>query len=459
MDKPFQRSIILFRRDLRVEDNTALNEAARLSQEIVPLFIFDPRQLEDNAYRGDNALQFMVESLKELSMSIEKKGGRLNLAYGEPQEVLVKCCYELKASAVFLNEDYTPFSKARDEALKTVCIKSGVDLKSFEDLLLCSPRKIFNTSGKPYTVYSAFARRCAHQSIAKPKSEPVKFCSEVFSDHLEDLLGRYPGTINLQLAQSGGRKAALKILSELSQLADYEQARNFPAKRGTSNLSAHNKFGTISIREFYHAVKDQFGAAHTLIKELLWRDFFYHVAGHFPYVFGQEFQARFRKLRWKRSEKHFSAWAAGLTGFPIIDAGMRELNSTGYMHNRVRMIVASFLVKDLHLDWRLGERYFAQKLVDYDPAVNNGNWQWAASTGCDAQPFFRIFNPWLQQKKFDPDCEYIKHWIPELREVPVKSIHNLAQDTYLVRSYPAPLVVHELEKIEAIDMFEYVKEG
>lgn len=222
-------------------------------------------------------------------------------------------------------------------------------------------------------------------------------------------------------------------------------------------LSAHNKFGTCSIREVYYAIADTFSKEHTLIRELYWRDFFTHVAWNFPYVFGESFHKKFDKLKWSTNAKAFKAWCDGKTGFPVVDAAMRQLNSTGYMHNRARLIVSSFLTKDLHIDWRLGEKYFAQKLVDYDPAVNNGNWQWSASTGCDAQPYFRIFNPWLQQKKFDPICAYIKEWVPELKSVDTKIIHNWFDQAKQINGYPLPIVDHSVEAKIALSYYKKIK--
>lgn len=256
----------------------------------------------------------------------------------------------------------------------------------------------------------------------------------------------------------GGRIEALKILKNVKVFKNYDGGRDLPAKSATSLLSAHHKFGTCSIRETYWAVRDALGPRHTLIKELYWRDFFSHIAYHFPHVFGGAFYPEYDALPWANDKERFQRWCDGLTGFPIVDAGMRELNTTGFMHNRVRMITASFLVKDLHIDWRWGERYFAQHLVDYDPCVNNGNWQWVASTGCDHQPYFRVFNPWLQQKKFDPLCLYIKKWVPELKTVDARQLHRwyeVSGDS--ADRYPAPVVDHAAESIKAKEIFKVLR--
>jgi deoxyribodipyrimidine photo-lyase len=249
----------------------------------------------------------------------------------------------------------------------------------------------------------------------------------------------------------------MTILKGIAVLKDYQVKRDIPSLDATSHLSSHHKFGTVSIREVYHAAVKHLGRDHTLVQELHWRDFFTHIAHHFPYVFGQSFDDRYEQLPWSQDQKRFKAWCDGLTGFPIVDAGMRQLNTTGFMHNRVRMITASFLVKDLHIDWKWGERYFASKLVDYDPAVNNGNWQWAASTGCDHQPYFRIFNPWLQQKRFDPECLYIKKWVEELKDVPVPVIHSWHEEHVWKGAYLKPMVDHSKQAEAAKQMFKMIK--
>jgi len=256
--------------------------------------------------------------------------------------------------------------------------------------------------------------------------------------------------------QKGGRSAGLKILKKIGDFAKYAKERDFPEVEGTTHLSPHLKFTTCSPREIYHAMKEEFGAGSELIRSLYWRDFFTSIAFHFPAVFQGAFRLKFKGIRWSGSKRAFQKWCEGKTGFPIVDAGMREMNETGFMHNRVRMIVASFLVKDLRIDWRWGEKYFAQTLIDYDPAVNNGNWQWVASTGCDAQPYFRIFNPWAQGIKYDPDCVYIKHWVPELSNLSPKVIHAwyLEKNRDLCKAYPEPIVDHTEEAKTTLNMYK-----
>jgi deoxyribodipyrimidine photo-lyase len=248
---------------------------------------------------------------------------------------------------------------------------------------------------------------------------------------------------------------ALKILKKLSSFSQYQKLRDFPAEEFSTSLSPYMKFTVCSPREVYYAICDRLSSRHELIRALYWRDFFTCIAFFFPHVFKSSFNPKFDKLKWSNNKKAFERWCEGTTGFPIVDAGMRELNTTGYMHNRVRMITASFLIKDLHIDWRWGEKYFAQNLIDYDPAVNNGNWQWVASTGCDAQPYFRIFNPWSQQKKFDADCLYIKRWVPELEKVPIKNIHGWYDEKLRTGStnYPEPMIDHSEEAPIALNAY------
>jgi deoxyribodipyrimidine photo-lyase len=309
-------------------------------------------------------------------------------------------------------------------------------------------------------MFTPFFRKASQLLVKKPEKNPHKnyYYGKAVGDRralLQELLSQYS---NPSIFSHGGRSNGIKILRGISSFRFYANLRNYPAKEATTILSPHHKFGTISIRESYHAVADALGTRHPLINELYWRDFFTHVSHNFPRVFGESFNRRYADLEWHGGKAHFEAWKNGKTGFPIVDAGMRQLNQTGFMHNRVRMIVASFLTKDLHVDWRDGERYFAQKLIDYDPCVNNGNWQWSASTGCDAQPYFRIFNPWLQQKRFDPQCEYIKKWVPELSMFSAKEIHALGtQGVPRPEGYPAPIVSHSHESSIAKAMFRKMK--
>ncbi len=443
MMKKYNISLHIFRRDLRLEDNTALIRACELSNQVIPCFILDDRQLGNNPYRGDNAVQFMAESLRDLNRELNKKGSRLYLFKGIAEDVVETLIKEEHINAVFFNRDYTPFSVMRDANIKNICNRYHVDCNIYADALLNEPEMVTKQDGKPYSIYSQYLKKAKMYPVESPLKNRYNNYSikSISCEQPADILDTLYLNKNPHILLQGGRKEALKLLTHIAHLHNYSETRNYPSKEGTSLLSAHNKFGTVSIREVYYAAKQYLTLPDTFIGELYWRDFFTYIAYHFPHVFKGAFHKKYNSIKWLDDNKRFEQWTHGCTGFPIVDAGMRQLNTTGFMHNRVRMIVASFLVKDLHINWQWGERYFANQLIDYDPSVNNGNWQWAASTGCDAQPFFRIFNPWLQQKKYDPECEYIKRWIPELRSFPAKVIHNW-YDAFVHSEYPKPIVDH-----------------
>ena len=447
MKKIYPLALHIFRRDLRLYDNTALIEALQSSERVIPCFIFDKRQIEENAYKSDNSIQFMAHSLHELDLALKKKNSKLYLFYGIAENRVAQLLTQLTIKAVFINRDYTPFSQKRDEAIEKICQNLNVDFHTYADALLHEPEELIRSNRQPYALFTPFFRKASELYVQAPQNNLYEnYYQHAIPLENKEILPKLLQENNQTIFLKGGRTEALALLNKIKNLGDYEIQRNVPALNGTTQLSAHNKLGTLSIRELYFAIEKSFGKKHTLITELYWRDFFTHIAFHYPHVFGKSFKNKYSTIIWSQNEKHFDAWCKGQTGFPIVDAGMRELNTTGYMHNRVRMIVASFLTKDLHIDWRLGEKYFAQKLIDYDPAVNNGNWQWVASTGCDAQPYFRIFNPWLQQKKFDPDCLYIKRWIPELTAISPKDIHKLSEMKLRVTThYPRPIINHAIE--------------
>lgn len=446
--KKYLKSVFIFRRDLRVDDNIGLAGAFYESNIVIPCFIFDEAQVTSkNRFKSESAIQFMLDSLCDLSDQFLKRGRRLYIFYGKPEIIIKTLIKQEKVGAVFVNKDYTPFSKIRDAKIAQVCKTTGVDFNQYSDLLLTEPELVVKNDKKPYTIFTPFYKKASMFKVPGPQKlvatnfHSKKVDGEIKLDQVsKKILKKRNG-----LVFAGGRSEGLKILRQINDFERYDRIKDIPALDATTHLSAHHKFGTVSIRETYHTIAKTLGKHHSLIRQLFWRDFFTHVAFNFPTIFGHSFHQKYDKIKWGNDKRKFNAWCKGLTGFPIIDAGMRQLSETGFMHNRVRMVVASFLVKDLHIDWRLGERYFATKLVDYDPCVNNGNWQWAASTGCDAQPYFRIFNPWLQQKKFDKDCEYIKKWIPELAGLTSKQIHNYFKAKDLVSGYPLPIVRHEVE--------------
>jgi deoxyribodipyrimidine photo-lyase len=456
MSKKFKRSLFLFRRDLRLEDNTGLIFALHSSEVVIPAFIFTPEQIEKNAFRSDHCVKFMTESLKDLQDQLREKGGKLFLFHGAPKEIVQKAIQKLRIEAVMVNRDYTPYSRKRDEQIEKVCQTEGIPFYSFEDALLHPPEKTLKKDGTPYTVFTPYFRNASKQKVLSPTHNCATNYFHGSIPFAEKQL-IYPKS-DVQNGLVGGRSEALKILKKLSSFKQYEHLRDFPAQGYSTQLSPYLKFTVCSPREVYAAICHKLNIHHGLIRALYWRDFFTSITWFFPHVFTGAFHSKFDKLNWSYDKRAYQKWCEGSTGFPIVDAGMREMNETGFMHNRVRMITASFLIKDLHIDWRWGEQYFAQTLIDYDPAVNNGNWQWVASTGCDSQPYFRIFNPWNQQKKFDPECIYIKRWVPELGNFSSKVIHTWfeeeSQNGYT--KYPAPMVDHKEEAIRTLHTYKSI---
>lgn len=442
-----KKGAFVFRRDLRIEDNLALNKALSECDEVFAAFVFDKRQVGDkNTYRSSNALQFMCESLDSLSSQIKSSGGRLHILHGIAEEAIPSFAKAIGASCVYSNRDYTPFSISRDEKTAEACKNEGIEFIQTDDALLHPPENVRKPDGMPYTVFTPFYNNASKTQPPRPSSlASGKFSSAKAGAFPEAKISDFAPKPNPKIFVHGGREEGERLLLAALSLNDYDNSRNIPALAGTTGLSAHLKFGTISIREAYWRIRDRFGASHTLITELYWRDFFTQIVAHFPRVIGGSFRRQYDSIKWENGKKQFAAWCEGRTGFPIVDAGMRQLNATGWMHGRVRMIVSSFLAKDLHIDWRWGEKYFAQQLVDYDPALNNGNWQWSASTGCDSQPYFRVFSPWRQQEKFDPDFAYVKKWVPELSHLSIDELASLEKAPIKGVDYPAQIVQHSAE--------------
>jgi len=446
-DRKFSLSAHIFTRDLRTDDNPALLSALESSGCVITCFAEERNLSAAHSPGCGNRLAFLSESLDCLSSEIAKKGGVLGF-YPEGAVNLAEELCRSGVEAVFMTHDYTPYAGRREALVEKACNNAGCSFFAVPGSLLNEPEEVKKKDGGNYTVFTPFFRKASLIPVYEPREcTYLNFSREDFpgkTDSAVKTVKRDPGE-NKAIFR-GGRNSGLELLENTGRLVNYEKERNYPAVRGTSMLSAHLRFGTVSIREAFHAVAEKLGPGHGLIRQLYWRDFFTHVAFFHPYVFKGPFHRRFESLTWSNNGEIFERWCSGGTGFPIVDAGMREMNETGYMHNRVRMVAASFLVKDLHIDWRRGERYFATKLTDYDPSVNNGNWQWAASTGCDAQPYFRIFNPWLQQKKFDPECLYIRRWIPELSEAQPEEIHNLyRREDDPPGGYPKPVTDHKAE--------------
>jgi len=467
--------IVLFRNDFRVADNGALSAACDSGAEVVPLFVLD----EANAARPAGAARrwWMHHSLSALSDKLAERGGRLNLRHGATDTVLAELLEETGAGAVFWNRRYDPSELALDEWLRTDLEKHGIVVKSFEGTLLHEPWRLLTQSGGPYKVYTPFWRALSDEmDRTHPVDPPDKirgWRGELVSDHLYDL-GLLP---SLNWAEgfaerwSPGEDGARERLHDFLRhdLATYEKERDLPGAQSTSRLSPHLAHGEITPRLILAALKERRGAhgsAEKFRKELAWREFSYHLLFHSPDLHRRNFRKEFDGLPWRDDERGLSAWQRGRTGYPIVDAGMRELWTTGWMHNRVRMIVASFLVKHLLVDWRHGERWFWDTLVDADCANNPASWQWVAGSGADAAPYFRIFNPTLQGEKFDPDGDYVRRHVPELAGLPNQYIHKpweappgvLEESAVrLGRSYPLPIVNHQNARERALLVYETLK--
>ena len=448
-----EKTVFIFRRDLRLEDNTGLISACKSSSQVIPCYIFEPNIMKNKYNKKNFRLRFLFDSIEDLQSQIQGVNANLHIFFNHPTKILSKLKKEYDIKSVFVNRDYSVYSKKRDEEIKRFCKKNEIVFRSLEDQTLVNFEEIQTLQGTPYLIFSQFLKKAKMSTIRRPQKFAYKnLMGKKIADEIsiKEIIQKFPVKDCLI---NGGTSEAKKILLELSKFKNYQEERNFPHKDATTHLSPHNKFGTCSIRRVYHEIVKQLGKNHTLIDELFWRDFFTSIMFHYPYSYSSAFRKKYSKFPWSKNKKFFEKWRDGLTGFPIVDAGMRELNSTGYMHNRVRMIVASFLTKDMHIDWKWGERYFAEKLIDYDPCVNVGNWQWAASTGCDSQPWFRIFNPWLQQKKFDKDCIYIRKWIKELSECTNNQIHNWFKMKKSNCEYPLPILDHQVESLLTKELF------
>ena len=464
-------SIFIFRRDLRLNDNTGLIHALAESKYVIPLFIFTPTQVSnENKYKSSNAIQFMIESLYDLNHQIRKINHSCKLwtAYGDELVIIKKILNKLKVDnvgAIYLNEDYSPYSIKRDDGIKKFCIDNNIDCNSYTDVLLTDNHDIHANNGNRYHNFTLFYKKALTFKIRKPNLKisnnfkPLipEFKSWKISVIDKFLLKKQFYQNNGYLAVRGGRTNAQEILRGIRYLKNYKINRNYPAFT-TTMLSAHNKFGTVSIREVYHAfLKEKTGE---LVKNLYWRDFYYYISIYFKKMYKHEHLlksiSKKKIINWGNNKIFFTLWKQGKTGFPLVDAAMNEINTTGFMHNRSRLVVSHFLIKDLLIDWKYGERYFSKKLVDIDRAQNTGNWNWSASYGLDGTPFLRIFNPWSQSKKYDPDCIYIKKWLPQLKDIEPKHIHHWYKyyKSYSDTKYPKPIIDHSVQRKKFIYFYK-----
>uniref|UniRef100_A0A6C0JGU4 Photolyase/cryptochrome alpha/beta domain-containing protein n=1 Tax=viral metagenome TaxID=1070528 RepID=A0A6C0JGU4_9ZZZZ len=466
--------LFVFHRDFRIVDNVGLIEASKLCENLYTCFIFTPDQVSKaNDYRSHNAIQFMIESLEDLEDDIHVKGGKLLIFYGKQSTILKELVSDLNIDGVYFNKDYTPYAIKRDTETLELCKKLEIDCQMYSDYYLYEPGtiQVGKVNGKEdgvaeqvhaYKKYTPFYDKVHSIAVKTPSLQRV--------NNLDKTTKSIKNKINLQYAYEqftkqndeklviGGRVEGIKRLKmAISKQKHYDHDRDY-FTYNTTFLSAYIKFGCVSIREVYNVVKREFGASHGIIRELIWREFFAHVLYAYPEVVGQSYQPRYRGIHWHNSQSQFEKWACGRTGFPIVDASMRQMNTTGYMHNRGRMTVSSFLVKVLLIDWRKGEKYFAQLLTDYDIASNNGGWQGSSSTGVDMKPYFRDMNPWIQSNKFDKDAEFIKKWIPELEGVDAKDIHKWSimcnDPKYKNIDYPKPMVDYDEQKKKMLEMYK-----
>jgi deoxyribodipyrimidine photo-lyase len=458
-------NVFIFRRDFRLEDNSAFIQLCNSSAyPILPIFIFSPKQItpKNNPFFGNASVEFMIETLEELK---HNTNNALQYFYGNDNEVLDNIQKHVNIKCIGYNEDFTPFAKQRDQSLNLYCKKKNIDVvtSKHNDYVLYN-FDILTSSKKVYEVFTPFYRKCLTKLSDIPKPKHLRTNPNFFKAQFHASVTnpeKYVISSTPQRYLHGGRKNALSIIKKIKDgtFMDYDKRRDFPNLDATTKLSPYLKFGAISIREAFEACITKYGKTHGLVRELLWREFYANIVNFMPHVLqGKCLKSKYNSIKWSNDKSKFEAWCQGKTGFPIVDAAMICLSQTGWMHNRNRMIVAMFLTKDLKIDWRWGERYFATKLVDYDPSSNNGGWQWSASCGADAQPYFRIFNPWLQSKKYDPDCKFIKKWIPALKSFDPKVIHCWENEytKYKNIEYPAPIVSHTEESRSAIKMYKNI---
>ncbi|MBV8388671.1 MAG: deoxyribodipyrimidine photo-lyase [Mucilaginibacter sp.] len=432
MDK-YPVNIFWFRRDLRLHDNAGLYHALKGENPVLCLFIFDRAILYKLQDRGDARVTFIHQTIEELDKELKRHGSALLVKYDGAGQAWEDVLKEYAIETVYANHDYEPYAKERDEAIEKKLNKLHIDFKTYKDHVIFEKSEVVKQDGEPYTVYTPYKNKW-YQKLNDfyVKSYPT----ENYLNNLYKHSGFAIPSLKLMGFEKSDRDFPDKEYENI--IADYAQTRNYPAMvKGTSRIGLHLRFGTVSIRNLVR--KANIYHDKTWLNELIWREFYMMILHHFPYTANQSFKPEYDRIQWVNNEQQFKAWCNGETGYPLVDAGMRELNATGYMHNRVRMIVASFLTKDLLIDWRWGEQYFAQKLLDYEMASNVGGWQWAAGCGTDAAPYFRIFNPDSQLKKFDPELEYIKKWVPEYADF---------------SKYPKPIIDHAFARERCLNAFK-----
>lgn len=480
MSAHFKKALVWFRRDLRDFDHAALYYALKQATNVYCVFVFDRQILDALTNKADRRVEFIWESVRELKAALQQQGGDLLVAYDIAEQLIPALAHRLQVDAVYSNRDYEPAAVARDAAVTAQLKAKQIAFQQYKDQVIFEQAEVLTQAGKPYSVFTPY--RNAHVKQLNDfyvKPYPVDAYRHHYAVANAEIAQLYAMP---ELAEMGFERTNLhgmqlptgmsggKALFDdfIDRMQYYEEARNFPAVKGPSYLSVHLRFGTVSIRYLARVAWQAGGnGASTWLNELIWRDFYFQILHHRPdLAAGKSYKPEYDALPFPNHVPHFRAWCEGKTGYPLVDAAMRQLNQTGYMHNRLRMVTASFLVKDLLVDWRWGERYFAEHLIDFDLAANNGGWQWAASTGCDAQPYFRIFNPVSQSEKFDPQGKFIRKYVPELAECSDKEVHapwtissfrQQQMGLEIGRDYAYPIVDHAVQRALALDLYKLAK--
>jgi deoxyribodipyrimidine photo-lyase len=423
-------NIFWFRRDLRLEDNVALDNALSSGVPVLPLFIFDTN-ITDELPADDPRVSFIYDTISQINKELQKSGSSIHVLKGDPETIWNKLIVSFDINAVYLNKDYEPYAIKRDGAIEELLRKNQIAFYSFKDQVIFEEKEILKSDNSPYTIFTPYKNRWLQKLAVNISSGNAPSRRILMNYHKCNLV--FPSRIELNFQES-----SLKVRPfDLKAITGYGKYRDFPSIERTSFLGPHLRFGTVSIRKIVRIAAQE---DPVFLSELIWREFFMQILFNFPNVVTGNFKSKYDYIQWINNEKEFMRWCMGETGFPIVDAGMRQLNETGFMHNRVRMITSGFLCKHLLIDWRWGEAYFAKKLLDYELSSNNGNWQWAAGTGCDAAPYFRIFSPDSQQSRFDRKKEYIRKWVPEFEEP----------------RYPEPIIDHDFARRRAVEVY---KEG
>jgi deoxyribodipyrimidine photo-lyase len=423
-------SIFWFRRDLRLTDNAGLYRALSQEKNVLPLFIFDEEILSELPEK-DARVEFIHNTIETIKNDLNKHGSDIVVKYGKPINVWKQLFETYSIKSIYTNHDFETYAINRDAEVGELAKKNGASLHTFKDHVIFEKDEVVKDDGKPYTVFTPYSRKWKKKLRSfYLKTYPTE---KYFDNLLKTRIVDFPSLESMGFEKSDIEIPSAHVAEDI--INTYDKTRDYPAQKGTTRLGLHLRFGTISIRKL---AQEALKLNETYLNELIWRDFYAMILYHFPKVETEAFKSQYDQIPWRNNKNEFEAWCKGQTGYPIVDAGMRELNNTGYMHNRVRMIVASFLTKHLLIDWRWGEAYFAEKLLDFDLASNNGGWQWAASSGCDAAPYFRVFNPELQTKKFDPDLKYIRKWVPEFQSL----------------SYPKPIVNHKMARERVLKTYK-----